>query len=307
MRRDITSEDLKRYGPLGAIVAVFLIVVVVLVTSGGDEQTSEKSEVAEKPAAKPVAKKPVVTAATGATAAVTPQSTEKVTGPNEDPVPILMYHVIKAAPAGTPYPELWVTPADFKGQMQWLADNDYTGITMAQLFKYWDEGFKLPDKPVVISFDDGYPSHAKTARPVLAKHKWPGVLFLEERNVNNPETGLTQTMVKELLASGWELGSHTINHPDLTALGPEELKTEVAGSREQISERFDVPIDFFCYPAGKFDDGVVAAVEDAGYKGAVTVEEGVATPDKPFELKRIRVNGEDGVDGFASKMQSAEQ
>jgi len=307
MRRDITSEDLKRYGPLGAIVVVFLIVVIVLVTSGGDERTAEQSEAPEKPATKPVAKKPVVTAATGATAGVTPQSTEKVSGPHEDPVPILMYHVTKAAPAGTPYPELWVTPADFKGQMQWLADNDYTGITMAQLFNYWDEGFKLPEKPVVISFDDGYPSHTKSARPVLAKHKWPGVLFLEERNVNNPETGLTQTMVKSLLASGWELGSHTINHSDLTTLGPEELKTEVAGSREQISERFDVPIDFFCYPAGKFDDGVVAAVEDAGYKGAVTVEEGDATPDKPFELKRIRINGDDGVDGFASKMKSAEQ
>lgn len=307
MRRDITSEDLKRYGPLGAIVVVFLIVVLVLVTSGRDEPTAEKSEVAEKPAAKPVGKKPAVTAATGATANVTPQSTEKVSGPHDEPVPILMYHVTKAAPAGTPYPELWVTPADFKGQMQWLADNDYTGITMAQLFKYWDEGFKLPDKPVVISFDDGYPSHAKTARSVLAKHKWPGVLFLEERNVNNPEAGLTQTMVKSLLTSGWELGSHTINHSDLTTLGPEELKAEVAGSREQISERFDVPIDFFCYPAGKFDAGVVAAVEDAGYTGAVTVEEGVATPDKPFELKRVRINGNDGVDGFVSKMRSAEQ
>lgn len=307
MRRDITSEDLKRYGPLGAIVAVFLIVLVVLVTSGGDEKAAETSEVTEKPAAKPVAKKPVVTAATGATAAVTPQSTEKVSGPHDDPVPILMYHVTKAAPAGTPYPELWVTPADFKGQMQWLADNDYTGITMAQLFKYWDEGFKLPEKPVVISFDDGYPSHAKTARPVLAKHRWPGVLFLGLANVNNPETGLTQTMVKSLQTAGWELASHTINHPDLTSLSPSELETEVAGSREQISEKFDVPIDFFCYPAGKFDAEVVAAVEDAGYKGAVTVLDGLATPDKPYELKRIRINGNDGVDGFASKMRSSEQ
>jgi peptidoglycan/xylan/chitin deacetylase (PgdA/CDA1 family) len=307
MRRDITSEDLKRYGPLGAIVVVFLIVVIVLATSGGDEKTAEQSEVAEKPAAKPAAKKPVVTAATGATSTVTPQSTEKVSGPHDDPVPILMYHVTKAAPAGTPYPELWVTPADFKGQMQWLADNDYTGITMAQLFKYWDDGFKLPEKPVVISFDDGYPSHAKTARPILAKHRWPGVLFLGLANVNNPETGLTQTMVKSLLTAGWELASHTISHPDLTSLSPSELETEVAGSREQISEKFGVPIDFFCYPAGKFDAEVVAAVEDAGYKGAVTVLDGLATPDKPYELKRIRINGNDGVDGFSSKMRSAEQ
>lgn len=307
MRRDITSEDLKRYGPLGAIVAVFLIVVIVLVTGGGDDKSAKKSETAAKPAAKPVAKKPAATAATGATANVTPQSTEKVSGPHDDPVPILMYHVTKAAPAGTPYPELWVTPADFKGQMNWLADNGYTGITMAQLFKYWDQGFKLPEKPVVVSFDDGYPSQAKTARPVLAKHHWPGVLFVELKNVNSPETGLTVSMVKSMLASGWELGSHTLTHPDLTTISASQLEEEVAGSRQQISKKFGVPIEFFCYPAGKFDDTVVAAVNDAGYKGATTVEEGVATPDKPFELKRIRINSDDGVEGFASKMQSAEQ
>jgi peptidoglycan/xylan/chitin deacetylase (PgdA/CDA1 family) len=306
MLRDITSEDLKRYGPLAAIVAVFLLVVLVLVTSGGDDKASEQTE-AVKPAAKVVVKKPAVTAATGATASVTPQSTVKVSGAHDDPVPILMYHVTKAPPAGTPYPELWVPPADFKGQMAWLAENGYTGITMAQLFKYWDDGFKLPAKPVVISFDDGYPSQSTTARSVLAKHHWPGVLFVELKNVDSSETGFTTKMVKKMLASGWELGSHTLTHPDLTTISASQLEDEVAGSKEQISEKFGVPIDFFCYPAGKFNATVVAAVKDAGYIGATTVEDGIATPDKPFELKRIRINGDDGVDGFASKMQSAEQ
>jgi peptidoglycan/xylan/chitin deacetylase (PgdA/CDA1 family) len=307
MRRDITSEDLKRYGPLGAIVIAFLIVVLVLATSGGDGKTANETQAVERPASKPAVKKTATTAATGATASVTPQSTEKVTGPRDNPVPILTYYVTKAAPAGTPNPELWVTPADFRSQMDWLADNDYTGITMAQLFKYWDQGFRLPEKPVVISFDNGYPSHAKTARPVLARYRWPGVLFLEERSVNNPESGLTQTMVKSLLSSGWELGSRTITNRDLTGLGPEDLKTEVAGSRTQISERFGVPIDFFSYPAGKFDDGVIAAVEDAGYKGAVAMQEGIAAPDKPYELSRIRIDGDDGLDGFVTKLRSAEQ
>jgi peptidoglycan/xylan/chitin deacetylase (PgdA/CDA1 family) len=307
MLRDITSEDLKRYGPLAAIVAVFLIVIVVLLTSGGDDKSAEQTE-AKKPAAtKPVAKKPAVTAATGATASVTPQSTEKVSGAHDDPVPILMYHVTKTAPAGTPYPELWVSRDDFAGQMDWLADNGYTGITMAQLFKYWDDGFKLPSKPVVISFDDGYPSQASNARPILVKHHWPGVLFLELKNVDSPETGFKTSMVNKLLASGWELGSHTLTHPDLTTISATQLEDEVAGSKAQISKKFGVPIDFFCYPAGKFNDSVVAAVKDAGYTGATTVEEGVATPDDPFELKRIRINGDDGVEGFASKMRSAEQ
>jgi peptidoglycan/xylan/chitin deacetylase (PgdA/CDA1 family) len=114
-------------------------------------------------------------------------------------------------------------------------------------------------------------------------------------------------MVKSLLASGWELGSHTITHPNLTTLDAAQLEEEVAGSRKQISKKFGVPIDFFCYPAGKYDDTVVAAVEDAGYKGATTVDPGLASPDKPFELARIRIDGGDGVDGFVSKLRSAEQ
>lgn len=298
-------SEYRRYLPLAAIGVVLLIILGVLVTGGSDDSSVQQP--VKHSSTKQVVKRSAAGAPTGATAAVTPQSTEKVSGPHDSPVPILMYHVTKAAPTGTPYPELWVSPADFKGQMQWLADNGYTGITMAQLFKYWDEGFKLPDKPVVVSFDDGYPSHVKVARPVLAAHHWPGVLFLELSNVGNPETGLTRSMIKKLLAAGWELGSHTITHPDLTTIGPAALKQEVAGSKDQIAAQFGVPIDFFCYPAGKFNATVVAAVKDAGYKGAVTVEEGVATTDKPFELKRVRINGDDGVDGFAAKMRQAGQ
>ncbi len=297
-------DEYKRWIP-AAVMSVVIVVTLVIVLGGGDE--GERQTASARPAEPQSQRKPAATASTGATAKVTPQSTEKVTGPHDDPVPILMYHVTKAAPAGTPYPELWVTPADFKAQMQWLADNGYTGITMAQLFKYWDDGFKLPDKPVVISFDDGYPSHDKVARPVLAKHHWPGVLFVELRNVNNPETGLTASMVKRLIASGWEIGSHTINHPDLTSISGTQLEEEVAGSRKQISEKFGVPVDFFCYPAGNYNDATIAAVKAAGYTGATTVIEGVATPDRPFELKRVRIDGGDGVDGFAAKMRQADQ
>lgn len=300
-------DEYKRWLPAAAMAVVLLVTVFVLATGGDDDGSVKKTDTAAREAPAPTKKKATPTSATGATAAVTPQSTEKVSGPHDDPVPILMYHVTKSAPAGTPYPELWVSPADFKGQMNWLADNGYTGITMAQLFKYWDQGFKLPDKPVVISFDDGYPSHDKTARPVLAKHHWPGVLFLELRNVNNPDSGLTATNVKSLIAAGWEIGSHTITHPDLTTLSASQLEEEVAGSKEQISKKFGVPIEFFCYPAGKYNESVIAAAKDAGYLGATTTLEGVATPDKPFELKRLRIDGDDGVDGFAAKMRSAEQ
>lgn len=294
----------KRLMPLVAICVVLLAVLVVLL-GGGDHDSAVRTQRAGDRAAKDSSTHSSYRS--GATTAVTPQSTTRVGGAHDDPAPILMYHVTKAAPAGTPYPELWVSPADFRRQMQWLADNGYTGITLGQLFKYWDDGFKLPDKPVVISFDDGYPSQEKVARPTLARHRWPGVLFLELKNVGNPETGLTAAMVKKLIASGWEIGSHTISHPDLTTVSASVLRREVAGSKRLIARKFGVPVEFFCYPAGRYDDSVVRAVEAAGYKGATTTVEGVATPDRPFELKRVRIDGGDGVSGFAAKMRSAAQ
>lgn len=277
-----------------ALGLVLLFVIAVLAGSGADHQVAPEHR----------AKK---AAHAGGGSTVGGRPTARVSGRHDSPVPILMYHVTKAAPAATPYPELWVSPADFRGQMRWLADNGFTAVTMTQLFNYWDEGFKLPRKPVVISFDDGYPSHAAVARPALAAHHWPGVLFLELSNVGSPQTGLTSAMIEKLIAAGWEIGSHTIDHPDLTTLSGASLRREVAGSRRQIEAKFDVPVDFFCYPAGRFNAATVAAVRRAGYKGAVTVIEGTATPDRPFELKRVRIDGSDGVAGFAAKMRQSGQ
>jgi hypothetical protein len=66
---------------------------------------------------------------------------------------------------------------------------------------------------------------------------------------------------------------------------------------------FGVPVDYFCYPAGSYDDEAVAAVEDAGYSGATTTEEGLAGPrDDPFTLPRVRIEGSDGVEGLAVKL-----
>jgi peptidoglycan/xylan/chitin deacetylase (PgdA/CDA1 family) len=106
-----------------------------------------------------------------------------------------------------------------------------------------------------------------------------------------------------MVDAGWELDSHTLTHPDLTTLPGAELKREVAGSRRRLQELFGVPVDFFCYPAGRYDDEAIAAVKSAGYAGATTTVEGVASPhDDRFELPRVRVDGSDGVAGLAAKL-----
>jgi peptidoglycan/xylan/chitin deacetylase (PgdA/CDA1 family) len=218
------------------------------------------------------------------------------------PVPILMYHVLADPPAGTPFPELFVKTSDFEGQMRWLARHGYRAVTLGTVWNAWHGRSVLPRRPIVVSFDDGYRSDVGEALPVLKRHGWPGVLNL---NVGNLEPGdLRPRGVRRLISAGWEIDAHSITHPDLTTVGDAQLTHEVAGSRAAIRRLFHVPVDFFCYPAGRYDARVVAAVRRAGFLGATTTNHGLAKPGEPYTLGRVRISGSDGVSGFAAKLKS---
>jgi peptidoglycan/xylan/chitin deacetylase (PgdA/CDA1 family) len=217
-------------------------------------------------------------------------------------VPILMYHVIAAPTAAAAYPQLFVRPADFAAQMKWLADRGYHGVKLRQVYDYWRTGKGLPRNPIVISFDDGYLSDHTEAFRVLGALHWPGVLNLKVNNLLS-NYSLPPWRVRALIGAGWEIDAHTITHPDLTKVDDKRLWYEVHGSRVEISRRFHVPVDFFCYPSGRYDSRVVAAVQRAGYLGATTTDYGLARPSDLYTLKRIRVNGTDRVAGFANKLE----
>ena len=217
------------------------------------------------------------------------------------PVPILMYHVIADSPAGTPYPELYVSESDFAAQMRWLERHGYRAVTQRDVWNHWHRGGTLPRKPIVISFDDGYRSVAEAALPHLRQRSWPAVLNLTVKNLR-VSGGLSQFRVRSLIAAGWELASHSLTHPDLTSLDARTLAREVTRSRAVLRSRFGVPVDFFCYPAGRHDARVIRAVRRAGYLGATTTLDGLARPAEPYELHRVRVSGSDGVMGLAEKL-----
>jgi peptidoglycan/xylan/chitin deacetylase (PgdA/CDA1 family) len=219
-----------------------------------------------------------------------------------EPVPILMYHVLSAPPASAPYPDLYVRPSDFAGDMNWLARHGYHGVTLRRVYDQWTAGTPLPRRPVVVSFDDGYLSQYTRGFATLRAHKWPGVVNLQI-DFLRPFSGLRPWRVRKLIAAGWEIDSHTFTHPDLTTLDSVRLRHEVDGSRRALRRLFHVPIDFFCYPAGRYDGRVIRAVRAAGYFGATTTNYGLARPPHYFTLARVRVTGSEGVAGFAAEME----
>jgi peptidoglycan/xylan/chitin deacetylase (PgdA/CDA1 family) len=219
--------------------------------------------------------------------------------PFAGPVPILEYHVLGQPPAEAPYPELYVGRTEFSREMDWLEENGYQAVTLEQVEDAWYRGGRMPPKPVVLSFDDGYRPQFTFALPELRKHGWAGVLNLKAEG-----SELYESNVRAMIAAGWELAAHTINHSDLTTLDAAALEEEVAGSRRILRREYHVPVEDFCYPAGAFDETVIAAVEEAGYAGATTEIPGYASPETPYELDRYEILGSSGVSGMAEDLAS---
>jgi peptidoglycan/xylan/chitin deacetylase (PgdA/CDA1 family) len=204
-------------------------------------------------------------------------------------VPVLMYHLVGHRPPTAPYPALWVSPKAFLAQVHTLERAGNHGVTLQRLWDAWHHHGTLPSRPVVFSFDDGSYGQFANALPALARAGWPGVLNLKLGNLNDmggPET------IRRMVRAGWEIDAHTITHPDLTTVDAGRLEHEVAGARARIQREFHVPANFFCYPSGRYDDAVIAAVKHAGYRAATTTKPGWARPDgNPFTLSRVRVDG----------------
>jgi peptidoglycan/xylan/chitin deacetylase (PgdA/CDA1 family) len=289
---------------LAAVVALLAVVVAGVVVV--------RSTASSSPSAAPRASAPTVKAASKPKPArhhprrglPAPPADVRGAAAKRMHIPILMYHVVSAAPAGTANPQLWVAKESFAAEMTALEKAGYYGITLEQAFAAWDHGGPLPRKPVVVSFDDGYLSQYTHARPVLRRLGWPGVLNLEWNNLG--PGGVTEREVKVMLGDGWELDSHTVTHPDLTTVSDAQLQTELVQSRKDIRGRFGTKTAaFFCYPSGHFDDRVVAAVKAAGYRGATTTQMGLGSRATPFTLDRVRVDASDTAASLLSKLRAA--
>jgi peptidoglycan/xylan/chitin deacetylase (PgdA/CDA1 family) len=223
----------------------------------------------------------------------------------QDPIPVLMYHVIAAAPPGAKYAGLWVAPSALRADVRALSRAGYRAVTLDDVLDGWAGRNTLPRHPVVLSFDDGYLSQGRDAGAILGAEHWPGVLNLAWHNLGTPG-GLTRSRVRALIGAGWEIDAHSLTHPDLTTLGAAALKHEVAGSRQAIQRAFGVPVNAFCYPAGRFDPTVEAAVRAAGYRAATTELPGPATPTQDrYALSRIRVNAGDGAAAVLARVRAA--
>jgi peptidoglycan/xylan/chitin deacetylase (PgdA/CDA1 family) len=188
-------------------------------------------------------------------------------------VPILMYHDIVAKK------EVFfdVTPEELDAHFQYLQSQGMTPISADWLFAHLKTGVPLPSKPVLLSFDDGYGGHYQYVFPLLKKYNYPGLfsIYLKKIEGKTKRTSVTWAQLKEMAASPLvTIASHSVTHPkDLRTLSDDELTTEISQSKHLLEENLGIPIHYFTYPEGKYDDRVKQQVIAAGYKAAFSMND----------------------------------
>jgi len=224
---------------------------------------------------------------------------------------ILTYHRVTDAHPGE---RLCVPIARFAEQMRHLHEAGYRTVTMAQAAQRMTHPqIEWPQRPVVITFDDGYADNFLHAYPAMARYGFVGVFFVPTQFLQDPPTAehpddrsMRWINLEELLKAGHEIGSHSVTHRRLASLSVEEVQREVGESKRILEQQLKHPITSFCYPSGDYNALVKHAVEASGYLAACTVEPGANAPGADlFALKRTEVSAFDTLRDFNKKLAGA--
>lgn len=298
-----TNARIVAVSALATAFVLFVLAIVLALASGdgGDGGSGPQASATTQTTRRPARPRPRPRPAAPAEPAVPANAPGAHKAPDEK-VPVLVYDVINEPRSDTADPSMWVPPEEFQAQMTYLADSGYHPVTMRQVWAAWKERGLLPSKPIVISFDTGYHSVYANALPAMRERQFSGTLFLAPGQTT---ADFPASEVKALVDAGWELDAQPSGEGDVTEATDEQLDLAIGGARRQLQREFGRRVDFMSYPGGIFDERVAGAVEAAGFLGAMTREEGLASPkDTPYELPRVPVRNGDGADGLRRKLES---
>lgn len=193
-------------------------------------------------------------------------------------VPVLCYHHIYDIPKATR--EYDVTVQAFKEQMKMLADSGYKTITPDQYYDYLTKGAVLPEKPVMLTYDDTDEEQYRIAKPEMDKYGFKGVYFIMTISIGRPRY-MTREQIKQLSDEGHVIASHTWDHHRVDILKDEntiqyrgrdtvvnEWDFQLLNTRKKLEELTGKPVEYFAYPFGIWSKEALPEVEKRGYKMA---------------------------------------
>ena len=212
-------------------------------------------------------------------------------------IPVLMYHrVVEKAPDSSKY-NVYVTRETLEEQLRFLRNHGFATITFEDFSTR-----RVPSKPVILTFDDGYEDNYLHLFPLLKKYHMKAVVYIlgNRRHKNNfwdipqgePEASLLkEKQIREMSESGLvEFGAHSMNHVRLTELKPPEIRKEVEGSRKAIEELLGKPVLSFAYPYGQLNAEIKKITAQAGYPFGIAVKGRFSRfGDDLMEIRRVHM------------------
>ena len=187
-------------------------------------------------------------------------------------VPILVYHSFGPALAkkeNSDQLHFRVTAEKFEAQMKYLSDNGYHPVSLSNYVNSLINKTKLPDKAIVLSFDDGWKTQYTYAVPILEKYNFPATFFII---TNYPDKNypayMTWSNLKDLVAHNFDIESHTKTHAMLTKASPQKLADELSGSKKTLENKLGIKVTVLAYPSYMQNEIVRKATASAGYLGA---------------------------------------
>lgn len=223
---------------------------------------------------------------------------------NPQKIKVLMYHrVVDTVSLSIGYPEMCIHINDFRQHLSLLERWGFTAITFNDYRLFQAGEINLPKKPVIITFDDGYEDNYECAFPVLQEFGMKAVFFvLGDRQVkantwdkySSIPIGplMPEEHILELHRSGFEIGSHSMTHPELSHLPREKAWDEISRSRQLLEILLNAPIQTFAFPYGLANSTTKKMVEDAGYTlGCATYSGPPIFGSDLFEIRRTLMPG----------------
>ena len=224
-----------------------------------------------------------------------------------------MYHIV-AEPLSAQETRYCCSPERFEAQMRHLARTHARMLTLDEIADALDRTSDWPVEGVAVTFDDGFADTFVNALPVLARYRIPATMFALSDRVgggNDWMSGrgfparrlMSAAQLRETVAAGIAIGSHTRTHPRLPELDAKAKRNEIRGSKARLEDLLGCSVASFAYPCGKFDEDSRQAVEEAGYRSACSVRAGFNGPEVDrFLLRRIEVYGSDTPWRFRQKL-----
>lgn len=214
-------------------------------------------------------------------------------------VPVLMYHSV-GIDKNNP---VVIAPEKLEEQFKYLKDNGYSTITLEDLYNYLENDANIPEKSVVLTFDDGYENNYTTMFPLLKKYGFRATIFMISSYVDKNTDFLTSAQLKEMDAYGVDIESHTVNHDHLKTLTKDKQLETLTQSKAFLEKLLNKKITYIAYPYGEYNQDTLACAETAGYKLALTTDGRWAMKKNGIlSLDRVYISGFFNLDVFIDRI-----